>query len=53
MIKPNDKIIKEINFYFIPMSHNHNLDEELPCGGYPEEDKAIQKNMKILSEETS
>jgi hypothetical protein len=35
------------------MSQDLNLGGELPCGGYPEEDKAIQNNMKILSEETA
>jgi hypothetical protein len=31
------------------MSQNNTYGDELPCGGYVEEDKFIEKNMLILS----
>jgi len=35
------------------MSNQLDFGDELPCGGYVEEDKVIQNNMKILSDEAS
>lgn len=31
------------------MTDNNNIGEELPCGGFVEEDKFIKDNMKKLS----